>query len=165
MHGAIAVLHVGRMDEQFERSTIGIDHGMTLSPFDLLSRAVTARTTGLSDCRSRPTRASARARRGLDPSERAGGSSSRTRLRRVVRPTSDRRCAMAGSYRAKSVIDKPVLSTWRSHRAPQPVPAATSPTIAGFGQERCAIAHSAFVRSLPQRSPTRLCSARAAGST
>ena len=37
-HRTVAVLHVGRVDEQAERSTIGVDHGVALAAKDLLRR-------------------------------------------------------------------------------------------------------------------------------
>ena len=36
-HGAIAVLHIGRVDEQLERAPVGIHHGMALAPHHLLA--------------------------------------------------------------------------------------------------------------------------------
>jgi hypothetical protein len=35
-HGTIAVLHVGRMHQQFECPAIGVDHGVALAPFTFL---------------------------------------------------------------------------------------------------------------------------------
>ena len=31
-HRAVAILHISRVDQQFERASIGVDHGMTLAP-------------------------------------------------------------------------------------------------------------------------------------
>jgi len=36
-HGTVAVLHVGGLDQQFQRAAIGVDHVMALAPFDLLA--------------------------------------------------------------------------------------------------------------------------------
>jgi hypothetical protein len=41
-HGAIAILNVGRVHEEFERPSVGIDHGMAFTAHHLLSRIVAA---------------------------------------------------------------------------------------------------------------------------
>ena len=39
-HRAITILHVSRMDEKCERTSVGIDHGMALAPHHLLAGIV-----------------------------------------------------------------------------------------------------------------------------
>ena len=46
-HGAIAVLDVGGMHEEFERATTGIDHGIALTAHDLLARVIPAWASSL----------------------------------------------------------------------------------------------------------------------
>ena len=41
-HRAVAILHIGRVDEQCERTSVGIDHGVALAPHHLLARVVAA---------------------------------------------------------------------------------------------------------------------------
>ena len=46
-HRAVAILHVGRVDEQFEHAPIGVDHGMTLATHHLLAGIVAPRPARL----------------------------------------------------------------------------------------------------------------------
>src|SRR3546814_3930753 len=45
-HRAVAVLHVGRVNEQREYAPVGIHHGMTLSPHHPLAGIIAARAAG-----------------------------------------------------------------------------------------------------------------------
>src|ERR1700729_174389 len=45
-NGAIAILDRGRMDLEYQPSAIGIDHGFTFAPVDLLAGVIAPRSTG-----------------------------------------------------------------------------------------------------------------------
>ena len=141
-HGAVAILHRGRTDLQYERPAVGIDQRVTLAAFDLLA-GVDSRAdrrfpwSSPIGCRSRPPKGWPRGRRARDPASPGDGSGSPTSRRRESERTSDRSSDAAGSVRAatargsRCAARRRSRSTFRASARPK-----RRPVLGGRRQQR-----------------------------